>query len=70
MWKGTARVPTYLGAALALLLAGQGLETKKHDSILYLPSRHPEQVKEPEGSAKKVADRPPGPNLAFSLESF
>lgn len=55
--KGTVRVPTYLGAALVLLLAGEGLETKKTDSILYLPSHHPEQVKEPKGTAKRVADR-------------
>lgn len=27
--KGTIRVPMHLGAALVLLLAGEGLETKK-----------------------------------------
>lgn len=61
--RAHAGIPTHLGAALALLLAGEGLETQKPDFLLYLPSRHPEQVKELEGSGRGWQTGPPGLNL-------
>ena len=50
--RARAGIATHLGAALGLLLADKGLEPQKPDSVLYVPSHHPEQIKQLKGSGQ------------------
>ena len=67
--RAQARGPMCSGAALALFLAGEGLETKKPDSISMFPLAI-RAGKETRRVWERVADRATWPNLTSSLESF
>ena len=58
--QARAGIATHLGAALGLLLADKGLDPQKPDSVLYVPSHHPEQIKQLKGSGTGGQTGPPG----------
>lgn len=61
--RARAGIATHLGAALGLLLAGKGLEPQNPDSVLYVPSHHPKQIKQRERSEIGGQTGPPGQTM-------